>query len=533
MTGTLRRLRGAVLSGITCCVVAGALGTARPVEAAADPDLEQVYAGLDLKRTRATYLVLLDTSGSVAKGFPLVRRQLKALLRGVEPGDQVLLFPFDEHVRREIPLDGPEDVDRLRVPKGQWTDIGAALDQAVAWLDGHPSPLAAIMLASDNEHYPAPGSRYGASGGAAWRRLAERGRDLEKKIPWLQVYSLPYPADPVLRQRRGRELRLGQEKVLGRVFPRYLIHEPRNAGEEHDLAALKELARRDTARGLLAAEEGRGVTAEWLTGPGRLDLAAGRGTARLRLRSTLRYVPVQVSGLVVTADGPGGLPVEARLADPRPVALPPRGTVERDVTLVWRPPAHDILDRRVRAGNAATARAEVTTPWSPGLAELAVSPPPPRLVTPPLPLFPPDGTRVTGVWRPMSGVAAATAVLVLGLLLWVRLRDRWHPRMHGHLGFTYWETGASGRTVARRGTTASLAGRRGPQAVRPLGEDADEPVATVSGRGLLPGTRKLVVEFSRNGAPPERKILPYWGTVLIGGVRFTHHEKPDEDANER
>ncbi|MEO3813841.1 vWA domain-containing protein [Sphaerisporangium sp. B11E5] len=547
MTGTLWRLAAALLGGVVCCAVAGALGA----PAAADQDLDTVYAGLDLASTRATYLVLLDASGSVRDRFPEVREQLKALVKAKGPGDEVLVFPFDEKVRRQVLLTRPEDVDRLEVPEGRWTDIGAALDSAVAWLDEHPSPLAAIMLASDNEHDPAPYSRYRPRGTPAWRALAARAAALDDKIRWLRVYSFPFPAGPARGERDRGELRDAQETVLGRVFPRYLMHDPRDAAERQDLAAVKELARRDVARDtLLEAESGRGVTAEWLTAPGALDVMSGRGTARLRLRSTLRYVPVQVSGLTVPVTGPGGFQVAAR-PDVPGLLLRPGASAELDVTLVWGPPSRELLDRPLRAGHQAVAGARLTTPWSPGLAKLSVRPPPPVAVTPPLRLFPPGEIQVTGTWRPLTIGGLAGTTLAAALFLWMRLRNQWRPKMYGYLSFTYWEFDHDGNPVARRGRTVPLDGRRGPQTVHPLDGDraADgagapapdggpaeangRPAAVVSGRGLLPGTRRLLIAFTRDGTQAEPTSVPYGGTSLIGGVRFTHHEKPDEDTHGR
>lgn len=536
MTGALWRLGAVVLGGILCCAVSGVFGAS---PASADQDLDVVYDGLDLASTQAKYVVLLDVSGSVRDRFPEVRKQLKALLGAVGPGDEVVVFPFDQRVRREIVLGGPRDVDRLKAPKGRWTDIGAALDQAVTWLDRHPPRLAAIMLASDGEHDPGPDSGYREAG--AWDALAERAAALEEKLDWLRVYAFPFPAD----RRKGEKVRAAQKDVLAKVFPRHLVHEPRDADEKADLAAVKELARKEFARGTLTAEQERGVTAEWVTAPGALDVMSGGGTARLRLRSTYRYIPVRISGLTVPVAESGDFQVKARPADGAPLSLRPGDSADIDVTLEWSPPSPELLDRRVHAGQRAVVEAQVTSPWSKGLAKLPIRPPPPGLGSPPLRLFPAGETQVTGIWRLLAGFGGATTALAVFLVFGLRMRNAWRPKLYGHLSFMYWEHDPETGPVARQGKSVPLDGRRGPHTVYPL-DDADgtaaappvngaangRPAATVSGRGLLSG-RRLLITFSRDGTQAESTSIPYWGSALIGGVLFTHREKPDEEARGR
>ncbi|SDM15853.1 von Willebrand factor type A domain-containing protein [Lentzea albidocapillata subsp. violacea] len=275
--------------------------------AAAEPGAEDVYRALGVFDAPTDYVVLVDTSGSMAEHqrYDNVRTNLRTFFGKLGDRDLVTLVTFDvvpSMVHSGSPKSAVAAVDAMPVvPRGAATDIGAALELAVSLLEGgKPGLSGAIVLITDGIARPPAASRYHEQGGPAWSELAARGRGLASRTGGYVV--------PVASGESGTDQM--RSVVPGTVLLPYA------EGVGDFLSRLQEQVKRGNARRALGDDLTSGVEVSWSV-PDGADLA-DPVAAKLVLRSTARAMPLELRNLRVETQGlPGevrGLPDRVELA---------------------------------------------------------------------------------------------------------------------------------------------------------------------------------------------------------------------------
>ncbi|MET9037706.1 vWA domain-containing protein [Streptomyces mirabilis] len=498
--------RGAAVAAAALLAVLPA--TAVPATAAGTaPTRDEIYRELGVADQPIDYVVLVDTSGSMAaKGrYSTVRSTLRTFLDGLSPADHVALITFDDRPEERY-IGSAGDAAKIvsRLPKAPdpsgGTDIGAALDQALSELERtDAADIASVVMLTDGKHDPPRGSAYPKSSGALWDKLRKRAQTIGKRTE-LAGYALPLGSGAT-----GADL-------LGKVVQNTLVLRPDGI---QDLSAYLERAgdstRARSAAHLLATDTRKGVTASW-TDTGVRDLTDGSATASVTFRSATRHVPLTVSGVRVSVDG-----VRVDVTGvPGQLTLKPGESWKYTVRLDGGPRASGLPYRRTEdAGAALRVSGKVSSAWQ-------------RALTPDMDLKIPDRVGVTGdplMVRAEVGSAyflpavfsALAAALVLGWLWW---RSVNRPSLQGVLT----AVPVFGVEIPDR---IALSGRR--VGFRPRG----------GGQGTVHGRRRrtadgprvdLLIRYTPDGASgrPDLVTCGPGGQVVLGGLSFTH--LPNESA---
>ncbi|MFG2552087.1 VWA domain-containing protein [Streptomyces sp. NPDC048581] len=491
--------RGAAVAAALLAVLLAVL----PAAAAEAPTRDEIYQELGVADQPADYVVLVDTSGSMAaKGrYNTVRSTLRTFLDGLSPADHVALITFDN--RPEARYVGPAgDADKIvsRLPKAPnpvgGTDIGAALDRALSELERTDAlGIASVVLLTDGKHEPPRGTEYPKSSGAPWDALRKRADAIGDRTE-LAGYALPLGSGAT-----GADL-------LGDVVRNTQVLRPEGID---DLGAYLERAgdstRARAAAQLLAEDKGKGVTASWTDTRVR-DLTGGSATASITFRSATRHVPLTVSDVRVFVDGVGEqLDVTGV---PKQLTLKPGESQKYDVRLAGSPEAGGLPFRRTEDGEAALrVSGQVSSPWQ-------------RALAPEVNLEVPGKVKVTG--DPLAVRAEVGSVFFLPALLlalaaalgfgWLWWQSVNRPRLHGTLR----AVPAFGQEIPER---IELSGRR--VRLRPRGGGQ----GTVHGRRrrTADGTRvDLLIRYTPDGTSgrSNQVICGPGGQVVVGGLSFTH-----------
>ncbi|WP_433893200.1 vWA domain-containing protein [Streptomyces sp. CA-111067] len=507
-----RALRGvrdfaAVLGAALLAVPALAAGPAQAAPAdTAHPTRAEIYQALELGQEPADYAILVDTSGSMKQNgrYDTVRATLRPFLDGLTPQDHVELVTFDSSPHIQY-IGSAGDTDAIMShlpaqpnPHGA-TDIGAALDKALTELErDDASPVASIVLLTDGEQDPAPGSRYPTSSGPSWTALQHRA-DAIGDHAQLAGYALPLGSGA-----SGADL-------LGHVVSDTTELRPKNIQDLGGyLARAGDRTRARQAALLLAGDKGKGLDASWSNG-GRTDLTDGTATARLTLRSTTSRVPLTVTGLRASVTDPsiavGGLPGQ--------VTLQPGKSKTYTVRLTGKLPAGPIPYRRTENKDAVLRLAgRVGSAWEQPLApdvKLSV----PRQIQVTGPAVPLRATVGSAVLLP-AVLGGLVLVLLAGWLLWRRSR---RPLLTGAL------------LVAR------ALGDQEPERIALRGRHLRLRPETVGGAGRVRGRRRstdrvasvdLLIRYSPDGSSGRESTATCvpGGHVVINGVRFQHQPAP-------
>ncbi|WP_406333536.1 vWA domain-containing protein [Streptomyces sp. NBC_00203] len=492
--------RGAAVA--TAALLAVLTATAVPANAAGTaPTRDEIYRELGVADQPVDYVVLVDTSGSMAaKGrYNTVRSTLRVFLDGLTRADHVALITFDNHPEeRYIGPAGDAAKIVSRLPKAPnpsgATDIGTALDQALHELERtDAADVASVVLLTDGKHDPPRGSDYPKSSGAPWDKLRKRAKALGERTE-LAGYALPLGSGAT------------GVNLLGKVVENTLVLRPDSI---QDLSAYLRRAgdstRARSAARLLAEDKGKGVTASW-TDTGVRDLTDGSATASVTFRSATRHVPLTVSGVRVSADG---VPLDVT-GVPKQLTLKPGESRKYTVRLAGGPGAGALPYRRTEDGRAALrVSGQVSSSWQ-------------RALAPDVDLKIPDGVAVTGdplVARAEVGsvyflpavFSALVAALVLGWLWW---RSVNRPPLHGVLTAVPVFGVEIPDRIALSGRRVGFRPRRGGQ-------------GTVHGRRrrTAEGPRvDLLIRYTPAGASgrPDQVTCEPGGEAMVGGLSFTH-----------
>jgi hypothetical protein len=186
MPGERRILKRFVVlvAGLMICLMGAAIGGPTSAQGAASGanEFAPLYRLFRTDSEPADYVVALDTSGSItASGlWPLLQDSLVGFVQSLNVGDYLSVITFDTHVGYLV-LPQPISEDRSGIiqvirqrgsPRGQHTDIGAALERAVAELrrpGAHRTQF--FFILTDGKHEPPPGSRYPGKTGPPWDAL--------------------------------------------------------------------------------------------------------------------------------------------------------------------------------------------------------------------------------------------------------------------------------------------------------------------------------------------------------------------------
>ncbi|MFG2130963.1 hypothetical protein ACGFNV_24535 [Streptomyces sp. NPDC048751] len=471
---------------------------------------DQFYGELGITGVRTRYVVLVDTA--YLRGMPLreTRTQLTTLLDAMSGKDEITLILFDREVRRTIPRLTREDVEGLSAPGPPSTDytidLPRALNAALTTLKSDlPQRSAIAVLAAGEQTTPRPDSVDALGSRADALRLRTR----------LTVHLFP------LSGYDGN--RTGHLEVLARAFPSSLITNSWRPWERPDLAQVREDVLRRAAITALAVERSGRVVVEWPEKPVRLSPKDGKATVTLTLRSTMKTVPLWISGLRFTIDD-GSVPITATVPSDKYISgdeLKPGAAAQVTVELTWKSDQYATERRTVRLTGSLSVHAEVSTRWQPNLTALGI-----RTIPPPLDArsITVSGTGQVGIpaWVVPAVGAGAVGLVLVWVVRAVRRRARRRPRMHGWLVARILDEGAQGTVTSELGPVP-LAGQRSlcTDRLLPPGEGLIHVSPECDDRGAV-AAFLIVYESCDPQMPDDDGVCRIDDGVVIKGVEFVH-----------
>lgn len=471
------------------------------------PTEQQIFAELGVDRVPADYVVLIDTSGSMAANelYDQVRSTLLPFLAGTDPVDHVAVYTFDSVVTpRYVGAGGNPGAVLAQVPAApstSRTDIGGAVSSALDELSrAGAAQIGSVVLLTDGKNEPLDGSPYTNTAGPAWTALKDRAARLSDADRTIRGYSLPLRSD------------VDGAALLRQVIPETTVVDPAGVPDIAGfLDRTKRAIRADKARQALAGDIGRGAVVEWPANT-VIDMQSGEADVEVTLRSQLTKAPVTVSNLGLdVAEAPPGV-VTLAPGTPQSIELRPGERATLALQLRWVPgPGWPLYERTESLEAALTVRADVSSPWTAALAPTGV-----ELDIVPAPL---ENTRamrleaVVGYWWVLPVLGALLAAL---FVVWrVRAYFRSNPGVRGHLQFARLFTSDVGSVPLRRGPTgftfpSSNGGPPGRGTVRPI-RTGD-------------GATGLEIVYSPDGSAHRRSTATLQlsgGAITIGSVEFT------------
>lgn len=484
-----------------------------PAVAAQDgPTEQQIFAELQVDQVASDYVVLVDTSGSMAADglYDNVRTTLRPFLAGLTSADHLAIYTFDDVVRQRYlgPAGATDGILNLLpnapTPEGH-TDIGAALRIALDELGrSGAADVASIVLLTDGKNEPLDGSEYSDTNGPAWTALTVRATELSQAHKSFRGYALPL-----------RENADGAQ-LLRQVVSNTLVIEPRGLPDIVGfLDQTKHATRVEKAKQQLVDDIGKGVVVEW-PAERTVDMNTGAAELNLTLRSQLTHVPLTLTNLHIDVKDAAATVAQLQQQPPPQLALQPGGTTQLTVRLRWQPGAGPLPILRTTSLEPVIAvRADVSSPWTAALA----SDIPLNVATEPV-----DGTRTiryeatVGWWGTLpltivTMLAAAIAIIVF-------FYRRRHPELTGELRAKRpFHEGELRIPLRGRTTELSLLTQNGPH-----GLGAVRARRNGSGKGGI----ILEITYSPDGSAGREstELCPLGESVMIGGVRFSHVVEP-------
>jgi len=295
------------------------------VPAFAAPGLEEKFR---IGRPQFHYLVLLDTSGSMAPFFDQVLQGVRALLQVLPPDDFLTVYRFDDypvrlchnHVKDLVLPEGclPRGVNRD--PRSR-TEMGETLEKALDDIEASRASVFIVFFLTDGKEEPRRGSKFDRSHEESWAALAERGRRLSRqKEMWGYGLGL----------RRYTDVHL-----LARVIPpeRVEVITMDNPSELRGrVEDLRERVRRNWLRSAVRKElEGGFLELVQVQAP---TVRQGRVYATYAIRSAYPHLAVRPVSLAVGPSMP-----DLKLALEAPVSVPTGGR-SQPFTVSFRLPSH-------------------------------------------------------------------------------------------------------------------------------------------------------------------------------------------------
>lgn len=145
----------------------------------------KLFERFKTQEARCDFVIVLDTSGSMKKDglFGRVTQAVSIFISILQPGDYLSLLAFDNYPRYLlIPQEIFEDTEKLKQailqlpePKGQKTDIGAALEKTLDELNRpNQNKLQFVFFITDGKHEPTENSKYPTLTHANWELLRQK-----------------------------------------------------------------------------------------------------------------------------------------------------------------------------------------------------------------------------------------------------------------------------------------------------------------------------------------------------------------------
>lgn len=163
------------------------------------PQLTQLYG---VREAQADFIFIVDTSRSMLPFFDRVRSASVYFLQSLPPDDRVFIIQFarsallltpdgvpaKEHASLQFVLPSKPSLS----PEGDYTDIGRALEKAVALLNRPDArSLACIVFLTDGVHNPPPDSAFPIDVNAgSWQSLKRAAKDVVRKKQFFRAYGI-------------------------------------------------------------------------------------------------------------------------------------------------------------------------------------------------------------------------------------------------------------------------------------------------------------------------------------------------------
>jgi VWA domain-containing protein len=330
-----------VIAGFVLAGGNAAAGPGTPSNDPGTPSIDEVYAqvGAEVNRASADVVVMIDVSADMDPArYERVKESLTGYFAGLAPVDQVTLIPFADApttvITQRVGQTPGEFVNLLPdAPGSGKADVGAALDSAITTLHRPDAPgLATVLLLTAGPD----------AGGTDWRALKRSTRGLRQGISAYEILLDSATAAP----------------RLTKVWSRATVLPATSVGElPAALGEVRDAARKIKARNLLAGDVQKPLVVTW---PLYGGIPHGTSVTDVEIRSTLKFVPLTLSGVVIAADNPD----VTVSVPPGPFLVPPGAKLHLPVTARW-----DAGPRRAWPFYTVNGRTEldltavVTSPW--------------------------------------------------------------------------------------------------------------------------------------------------------------------------
>lgn len=397
------------------------------VAVAAPPEasLTDVFSALHMSPEPSDYIVIVDTSASMADNnnrYRRVQAGLSRMAQALSPDDRVAVITFDAKptVRRRLtPIGanrGAVVASLPQVANGQATDIGRAISAALDLMrSSNLRSRAAVLLFTDGQIDTDKSSPYATVTSPGWAALKQRAAALQSShdIAPLAI-ALASNTDAAVLKQVFSNVSDVQASDLGS----YLSEVSTQVMKAAAVTRLKG----HMADPVTASLDGVGSTPN-----------SGQTAARLVLHNTNPQVPVEITGLAVTAQPASAVAVSGF---PASVSLAPGQTSTLPVTvaLTQRPTGTSLtyqLTGSVSSPWKKVLESELQLTWSAKLASTAQ-----RIswqtATSPVVTTRPGRSAKPEAWPvlPIAGVLVLLAVVLLGLRAWRRASG---PQLTGTL----------------------------------------------------------------------------------------------------
>jgi len=252
-------------------------------------EIMPLYRLFKVKNASVHYLLVIDTSLSMAPSFEQVKDALASLTESLEVGDSVSIIGFDNRPKLIYQGRVRQPIKKLsaKLPSGpssngKKTDIGAAVDLAVKQIAANPADLQLMFFLTDGKNEPPESSAYKQGSSAGWERLKKRVAKLKDKTVKVHGIGLNSNTDiDLLRQvfPDSSEITLAPAELK-----KYFIGLKENIKEERLKAKLK----RELKEGNIIITSVKGK--DW----GNIE-SNGRLIKRYRLVSNYKHLPVIIT----------------------------------------------------------------------------------------------------------------------------------------------------------------------------------------------------------------------------------------------
>lgn len=253
-----------------------------------ESEISKLYRIFKIKNVSANYIIVIDTSLSMAPVFDEVKDALGGLTQSLKAGDTISIISFDN--RPKLIYQGRIGRSKWAVfsklpdspnPDGQRTDIGAAIEAVLRQTERSKSDLQFVFFLTDGRDEPPDASKFEREAEASWVKLKEQAAASKKKV--LRVHGIGLNANTDINLLRQVFPDSDQITISPPELKSYFIELKDRIREER----LKVQLNRELRSGRVTIEPVGGE--EW----GEIR-SKGEIIRRYRVTSTYRHLPVIV-----------------------------------------------------------------------------------------------------------------------------------------------------------------------------------------------------------------------------------------------